>query len=138
VDSWEHFFPNRLPLGSFFTEKLGLPQVDYPAISVQDLTVLPIEFFCRRKTHIPSVINLLTKLPTEFIPSVIPLVKIARHHFFLFCFNFFSTVILSVYTERIFPSVKSLENLPIIFSFVFIDFSGSVYHSELQLFFERP
>ena len=84
MDSWEHFFPNRLPLGSFFTEKLGLPQVDYPAISVQDLTVLPIKFFCRHKTHIPSVINLLTKLPTEFIPSVIPLVKITRHYFILF------------------------------------------------------
>jgi hypothetical protein len=37
-----------------------------------------------------SVHNLPTNLPTEFIPSVIPLVKMARHHFFLLCFNFFS------------------------------------------------
>jgi len=48
----------------------------------------------------------------ESIPSGIPLVKITRHHFFLFCFNSFLTVILSVYTEGIFPLVKSLGNLP--------------------------
>jgi hypothetical protein len=40
------------------------------------------------------------------------LVKMTRHHIFFICFNFFPTVIPSVYTERIFPSVKSLENLP--------------------------
>ena len=70
-----------------------------------------------------------------FIPSVIPLVKMTHHHFFLLCFNFFFTVIPSVYTERIFPSVKSLGNLPTkisrqftdgnifsVFPFVFIDF----------------
>jgi len=28
-------------------------------------------------------------LPTRFIPLVIPLVKMARHHFFFLCFNFF-------------------------------------------------
>ena len=111
MDSWEHFFPNRLPLGSFFTEKLRLPQVDYPAISLQDLTILLTEFFCWYKIHIPSIINLLTKSPIEFIPSVIPLVKMTRHHFFCFVLIFFPTVILSVYTEGIFPSVKSLENL---------------------------
>jgi hypothetical protein len=31
-------------------------------ISLQHLTVLPTEFFCQRKTHIPSVINLPTKI----------------------------------------------------------------------------
>jgi len=34
--------------------------------------------------------NLPTDLPTEFVLSVIPLVKMTRHHFFLLCFNFFS------------------------------------------------
>jgi hypothetical protein len=38
--------------------------------------------------------NLPTELPTEEIPSVNPsvilLVKMTRHHFFLLCFNFFS------------------------------------------------
>jgi hypothetical protein len=33
--------------------------------ALQDLTVLPTEFFHRRKTHIPSVINLSTESPTE-------------------------------------------------------------------------
>ena len=78
-----------------------------------------------------SVHSLPTNLPTEFM-----LVKMARHHFFFICFNFFLTVIPSVYTEGIFLSVKSLENLPTeifpwkftdenipsIFPFVFIDF----------------
>ena len=32
---------------------------------------------------------LLTELPTEFISSVIPLVKMARHHFFCFILLFF-------------------------------------------------
>jgi len=31
-------------------------------LSLQDLTVLPMKFFRRRKTHIPSVINLPTKM----------------------------------------------------------------------------
>jgi hypothetical protein len=35
--------------------------------SLQDLTVLPMEFFRRRKTHIPSVINLPTESPTEML-----------------------------------------------------------------------
>jgi hypothetical protein len=43
-------------------------------------------------------------LPTEFIP----LIKITRHHFFLLCFNFFFTVI------------------PSVFPFIFINFFGSV------------
>ena len=35
--------------------------------SLQDLTVLPTEFFRRCKTHIPSVINLPTESPTEML-----------------------------------------------------------------------
>jgi hypothetical protein len=35
--------------------------------SLQDLTVLPTEFFRRRKTHIPLVINLPMKSPTEML-----------------------------------------------------------------------
>jgi hypothetical protein len=35
--------------------------------SLQDLTVLPTEFFRRRKTHIPSVINLPTESPTKML-----------------------------------------------------------------------
>ena len=127
MDSWEHFFPNRLPLGSFFTEKLRLPQVDYPAISLQDLTILLTEFFCWYKIHIPSIINLLTKSPIEFIPSVIPLVKMTRHNFFLLCFNFFSHGnSLGIYRGNISISKISRKftdgNIPSIFPFVFIDF----------------
>ena len=33
--------------------------------------------------------NLPTESPTEFVSSVIPSVKMTRHHFFLLCFNFF-------------------------------------------------
>ena len=33
--------------------------------TLQDLTVLPTEFFRRCKTHIPSVINLPMKSPAE-------------------------------------------------------------------------
>jgi len=44
--------------------------------------------------------------------SVIPLVKMTRHLFFCFVLNFFPTVIPSVYTKGIFPSVKSIKNLP--------------------------
>jgi len=35
--------------------------------TLQDLTVLPTEFFRRRKTHIPSVINLPIESPTEML-----------------------------------------------------------------------
>jgi hypothetical protein len=35
--------------------------------TLQDLTVLPTEFFRRRKTHIPSVINLPTESQTEML-----------------------------------------------------------------------
>jgi hypothetical protein len=35
--------------------------------TLQDLTVLPTEFFRRRKTHIPSVINLPMESPTEML-----------------------------------------------------------------------
>jgi hypothetical protein len=37
------------------------------SLTLQDLTVLPTEFFRRRKTHIPSVINLPTKSPMEML-----------------------------------------------------------------------
>jgi len=40
--------------------------VHFP-IALQDLTVLPTEFFRRCKTHIPSVIILLTESKTEII-----------------------------------------------------------------------
>jgi len=36
-------------------------------LSLQDLTILSMEFFRWRKIHILSVINLLTKSPTEMI-----------------------------------------------------------------------
>jgi hypothetical protein len=36
-------------------------------MTLQDLTVLSTEFFRRRKTHIPSVINLPTESPTEML-----------------------------------------------------------------------
>ena len=36
-------------------------------VTLQDLTVLLTEFFHRRKTHIPSVINLPTESPTEML-----------------------------------------------------------------------
>jgi chemotaxis methyl-accepting protein methylase len=35
--------------------------------TLQDLTVLSTEFFRRRKTHIPSVINLSMESPTEML-----------------------------------------------------------------------
>ena len=35
--------------------------------TLQHLTVLATEFFRRRKTHSPSVINLLTKSPTKIL-----------------------------------------------------------------------
>jgi len=74
---------------------------------------------------IPFVINMMNivdSLPTillmellmEFIPSVILLVIMARHHFFGFVLIiFFPTIIPSVNTEGIFSSVKSVGNLPI-------------------------
>ena len=40
---------------------------DYNSRSLQDLTVLSTKIFRRRKTHIPSVINLPTKSPTEML-----------------------------------------------------------------------
>ena len=36
-------------------------------LTLQHLTVLPTEFFRRHNTHIPSVINLSTKSPTEML-----------------------------------------------------------------------
>jgi len=78
-----------------------------------------------------SVHSLPTNLPILFIPSVIPLVKMTRHYFFWFVLIFFP----SVYTEGVFPSVKSLGNISVgkipwkftdgnihsVFPFVFID-----------------
>jgi hypothetical protein len=58
---------------------------------------------------LPTILR--AELPTEFIPSVIPLVKMARYHFFYFVLIFFPTVIPSANTEGIFPSVKSVGNL---------------------------
>jgi hypothetical protein len=48
-----------------------------------------------------SVHSLPTILPTEF-----PLLKMTRFNYF------FPTVIPSVYTEKIYMSLKSIENLP--------------------------
>jgi hypothetical protein len=60
------FLSESAPFGILFYRKTRTASSGLPCyfISVQDLTVLPIEFFCRHKTHIPSIINLLTKLPT--------------------------------------------------------------------------
>jgi hypothetical protein len=41
--------------------------VGWELISLQDLTILPTEFFRRCKTHIPSVIILPTESKTEMI-----------------------------------------------------------------------
>jgi hypothetical protein len=59
-----------------------------------------------------SVHSLLTKLLMDY--SVGNSVgKNGTSSFFLLCFNyFFSTIILSVNTKRIFPPVKSIGNLP--------------------------
>jgi hypothetical protein len=43
------------------------PPLRNSKLSLQDLTVLPTEIFRQRKTHIPSVINLLTESPTEML-----------------------------------------------------------------------
>jgi hypothetical protein len=48
-------------------------------------------------------------LSMEFIPFVISLVKRVHHYYFYFVLIFF-TLILSVNTERIFLSVKSVGN----------------------------
>ena len=58
---------------------------------------------------------------TNGFTNGILVVKIDTSSFFLLlCLNFFLTVIPSVYTERIYPSVKFLENLPTkIFSWYF-------------------
>ena len=73
------------------------------------------------QTEIPSVIpfvidminsvhSLPMNLPTDFTDRTYSVsnsvVKNDTSSFFLLCFNFFSTVISSVYTEGIFPSVN--------------------------------
>ena len=60
-------------------------------------SVIPFVINMMNSVHnLPT--NLPTESPTEFILSVIPLVKMTRHHFF-FCFVliFFPTVIPSVF-----------------------------------------
>jgi len=74
-----------------------------------------------------SVHSLPTNLPTEFIPSVISLVKMTRHYFFLLCFKFFSHGnSLGIYRGNIsigkIPQKFTDENIPSVFSFVFINF----------------
>jgi hypothetical protein len=63
----------------------------------------------------------------QFIPSVIPLVKMTRHYFFLLCFNLFSHGnSLGIYRGNIsvgkIPRKFTDENIPSVFPFVFIDF----------------
>jgi len=54
------------------------------------LLVIPFVIDIMNSVHSLQM-NLLMDLTTEFIPSLIPLVKMARHlFFFLLCFNFFS------------------------------------------------
>jgi hypothetical protein len=48
-----------------------------------------------------NVYNLPTNLPTDFISSVIPLVKIARHRFFCFVLFFSHCNSLGKYRENI-------------------------------------
>jgi hypothetical protein len=57
------------------TDKLSTPKTNYTLYfigisigkSLQDLTVLPTEFFRQRKTHIPLVINLQMESLTEML-----------------------------------------------------------------------
>ena len=61
------------------------------------------------------------------IPSVIPLVKMTRHLFFLLCFNFFSHGnSVGIYRGNIsvgkIPRKFTDENIPSVFPFVFINF----------------
>ena len=56
--------------------------------------------------------NLPTNLPTDFTDGINSVGKNDTLLFFFFVLIFFLTVILSVYTEGIFPSVKSLKNIP--------------------------
>jgi hypothetical protein len=75
------------------------------------LSVIPFVIDMMNNIHsLPT--DLLTDLPTELPMEFIPSVKMTRHHFFCFVLIFFPTVIPSVYTEEIFLSEKSLENLP--------------------------
>jgi hypothetical protein len=58
-------------------------------------------------------VHIFTNKFTDGINSVgNPVGKNDTSLFFLLCFNFFPMVIPSIYTEGIFLSVKSLENLP--------------------------
>jgi hypothetical protein len=69
----------------------------------------------------------LTELLMEFIPSVIPFVKMACHHFFALFFLFFSHCnSLGKYRGNIFVDKIRQQftnkNIPSVFLFVFIDF----------------
>jgi hypothetical protein len=63
-----------------------------------------------------SVHSLPKNLPTDFTDIIYSVGNCVGKNdtslFFLLCFNFFPTIIPSVYTKGIFPSVKSLGNLP--------------------------
>jgi len=50
-----------------FAKHFYLNNFIFPLYTLQDLTVLPTEFFRRCKTHIPSVIILPTESKTEMI-----------------------------------------------------------------------
>jgi len=65
-----------------------------------------------------SVDSLPMILPTEFILSVIPLIKIARHYLFLLYFNYFFPIVFVGKIRRQFSN----KNITSVFPFVFIDF----------------
>jgi hypothetical protein len=76
-------------------------------------------------TNLPT--DLPTELSTEIFLSVIPLVEMTRHHFFLLCFNFFfHSNSLGIYRGNIsvgkIPRKFTDRNIPSVFPFVFIDF----------------
>jgi hypothetical protein len=48
-------------------QEITLPHISAEHQTLQDLTVLPTDFFRRCKTHIPSVIILPTESKTEMI-----------------------------------------------------------------------
>jgi hypothetical protein len=76
-------------------------------------------------TNLPT--DLPTELSTEIFLSVIPLVEMTRHHFFLLCFNFFfHSNSLGIYRGNIsvgkIPRKFTDRNIPSVFPFVFINF----------------
>jgi len=83
-----------------------------------------------------SVHSLPTNLPTEFIPSVIPLVKMTCHHFFLLCFNFFPTVIPSVF-PFVFINFLVVISLGFNLVFTFILWIYFVFDGKVRIIFWR-